>query len=799
VKYLILPVVFFISIFKVSAQTVSVLNARTNEPVEGVLVVAESNYTTQTNVKGGVNLGLIQQDETILFQHASFLNFSATKQQIAENGNVVILVEDPVRLDEVVISVNRWEQSKTEVPRKIEILNAEDVMRISPQTTADLLGAKNGVYIQKSQMGGGSPMIRGFAANRVLLVVDGIRMNNAIFRSGNLHNVISLDANSLENTEIIFGPGSVIYGSDALGGVMSFNTLKPRLSTKRNTEINGKTFVRYSSANFEKTLHGSLNFGSKKWAALVSSTYTDFDDLRMGSNGPDEYLRQEYVASGKFDGADKIFQNDNDLIQKFTGYNQFNLLTKFRYRPGDELDVTLSALHSQTSDIPRYDRLIAYRNDKLRYGNWYYGPQKWTLVSGNVEYQKAHLLFDKANLLAGYQNYEESRHDRNLNDENLRHRTEKLDVFSLNFDLGKMIDTRNDIFYGAEVFYNKVGSSGFSENLIEAVSERIAPRYPDNSTYKSFAAYTSYKLKLSSRLIFQAGTRFTQTMLSGDFDASYYDFPFSEFNMKNSALNGNVGVVWHPTSNWQVNLNVSTGFRSPNIDDVAKVFDSEPGNVIVPNPALEPEYARNLELGIVRSYAGKARFEITGFYTQLKNAMVRRNFSLNGQDSIIYDGVLSNVEALVNAESAKIAGGSFSFRYLFSSSFRTQHNITVINGEDADRFPLRHVPPAFGSSRLVFDKNKWFIDFYLDYSGGFTFNQLPPSEQDKPHLYATDENGKPWSPPWWTLNIKSNYRVNNYFSLNGGIENLFDKRYRTYSSGIVAPGINFKLSAVLKF
>ncbi|SHI30964.1 hemoglobin/transferrin/lactoferrin receptor protein [Tangfeifania diversioriginum] len=798
-KYLILPVVFFISIFKVSAQTVSVLNARTNEPVEGVLVVAESNYTTQTDEMGGVNLGLIQQEETILFQHASFLNFSATKAQIVENGNVVILVEDPVRLDEVVISVNRWEQSKTEVPHKIETLNAEDVLQISPQTTADLLGTKNGVFIQKSQMGGGSPMIRGFAANRVLLVVDGIRMNNAIFRSGNLHNVISLDANSLESTEIIFGPGSVIYGSDALGGVMSFSTLKPRLSTKKNAEINGKTFMRYSSANFEKTIHGTFNFGSQKWAALVSSTFTDFNDLRMGSNGPTEYLRKEFVAPGKFGGSDEIIPNENELLQKFTGYSQFNLLSKFRYRPGDELDVTFSALHSQTSDIPRYDRLIAYRNDKLRYGNWYYGPQKWTLASGSIKYQKNHLLFDKANLLAGYQNYEESRHDRSLNGENLRHRTENLDVFSLNLDLGKSIDTRNEIFYGAEAFFNKVRSSGFSENLTDTVSEEIAPRYPDNSTYNSFAAYASYKLKFSDKLILQAGARFTQTLLSGDFDAGFYDFPFSEFNMKNSALNGNVGVVWHPTTDWQVNLNVSTGFRSPNIDDVAKVFDSEPGNVIVPNPGLEPEYARNFELGIVRSYAGKARFEITGFYTQLKNAMVRRDFLLNGQDSILYDGTLSNVEALVNAESAQIMGGSFSFRYLFTPFFRTRHNITVVKGEDADGFPLRHVPPAFGSSHLVFEKQKWFVDLYLDYSGAFTFNQLAPSEQDKPHLYTEDENGNPWSPPWWTLNIKSSYQVSDYFSINGGIENIFDKRYRTYSSGIVAPGINFKLSAMLKF
>ena len=79
----------------------------------------------------------------------------------------------------------------------------------NPQTTADLLGQIGSVFIQKSQMGGGSPMIRGFATNRVLMVADGVRMNNAIYRSGNNQNIISIDPFSLEDAEVIFGPGSI--------------------------------------------------------------------------------------------------------------------------------------------------------------------------------------------------------------------------------------------------------------------------------------------------------------------------------------------------------------------------------------------------------------------------------------------------------------------------------------------------------------------------------------------------------------------------------------------------------------
>src|SRR5688572_16162673 len=137
---------------------------------------------------------------------------------------------DEKTLEGVVVSVNKWEQKLNEVPNKIVKISKSEILRNNPQTSADLLGQSGTVFIQKSQLGGGSPMIRGFATNRVLLVFDGVRMNNAIYRSGNLQNIISIDALSTQTAEVIFGPGSLIYGSDAIGGVMDFHTLEPRFS-----------------------------------------------------------------------------------------------------------------------------------------------------------------------------------------------------------------------------------------------------------------------------------------------------------------------------------------------------------------------------------------------------------------------------------------------------------------------------------------------------------------------------------------------------------------------------------------
>lgn len=795
-KLLILTLLIFF-IINLNAQTIQVINAKTGTPIEGVLLISEK-FSTQTNLEGKAAIDNYPQNETILFQRTSYLKFQTTKAKIERAGNIVLMIEDPVRLDEVIVSVNRWEQSKTEIPNTIKTIQAEDVLHFNPQTTADLVGSQGGVYIQKSQMGGGSPMIRGFSANRVLLVVDGIRMNNAIYRSGNLQNIISLDANSIEHTEIIFGPGSVIYGSDALGGVMSFNTFNPKLSTG-NKEYSNRIMTRYSSANFEKTIHGNFNFGSNKWAALINTTYTDFDNLKMGSNGFDEYLRPEYVLQNGFDGTDKIIQNEDPKIQKYTAYSQFNILGKLRFRPNDNIEVNLSANHSQTSNIPRYDRLIVYKSGKLRYGDWFYGPQTWTLFSGQLQYQKDFLLFDKLSILSGYQLYTESRFDRKLDNSVRNGRQEDLSIFSVNIDFGKTFDKNNELFYGAETYINKVNSTGTTKDLLSGEKEVIPSRYPDDSNYGSVAGYFSYKLNLKEKLILQAGARFTHTWLSGQFNPDYYNFPFDGFDMKNSALNGNIGLVWHPSKEWQINTIVSTGFRSPNIDDVSKIFDSEPGNVVVPNPELKPEYARNIEISIIRSYTSKARIEITGFYTHLKDAMVRRNFTLNGQDSIMYDGSLSKVEALVNADAANIYGGSFSFEYLFTSTFRTKNDLTITKGEDSDGFPIRHAPPTFGSSHLIYEKYKLFVDVYADYASQLTYNELAPSEQDKPYMYATDEQGNPYSPAWWTLNLKSSYQINKMLLLSGGIENILNTRYRTYSSGIVSPGTNFVVSIMAKF
>ena len=326
-----------------------------------------------------------------------------------------------------------------------------------------MLGTAGGVFIQKSQMGGGSPMIRGFAANRILIVVDGVRMNNAIYRSGNLQNVISIDANSIENSEIIFGPGSVIYGSDAIGGVTDFHTLKPRFAYDSVINFSANVLTRYSSANNEKTGHIDFNIGLKKWAFVSNLTYTDYDDLKMGNNGHEDYSRPEYVDF--IDGKDSIVQNKDARTQKFSAYNQINFLQKIEFRPNLNWKIKYAFHFSELSDVPRYDRLIQYSDDILKYGDWYYGPQKWIMNVLDIRFTKSNKLFDNVKFISAFQNYEESRHDRKLNNDEIRERTEKVNIFSANLDFEKQLQKNNSVFYGIESVTNKIFSTGQSRNI----------------------------------------------------------------------------------------------------------------------------------------------------------------------------------------------------------------------------------------------------------------------------------------------------------------------------------------------
>ena len=796
IAYSIFLVLFLQSVF---GQTVTVLEEGSLTPIPGVaLYNFNKNKTEVTDLNGKASLGIFDLNETIFFQNFLYEKQKLTKAEIAKNNNIIYLVPKVEGLKQIVISASKFEQNKRDIPQTIVSIDAKDIALVNPQTSADLLENTGNIYIQKSQLGGGSPMIRGFSTNRLLITVDGVRMNNAIFRGGNLQNVISIDPFAIKNTEVTLGAGSVVYGSDAIGGVMSFYTKKPQLSYKDDLYLSANALVRYASASEEKTGHFDVNLGYKKWAFLTSASYTNFDDLRMGSHGPGDYLRSEYVV--RENGEDVMVSNSNPLVQTPTGYDQINLMQKVRYEPSDNLNFDFGVYYSTTSDYSRYDRLIRYRGDNLRSAEWNYGPQQWFM--GNFQLTKlssSSNLYDKIQTTLAYQNFKESREDRDYQSAIREVRSESVDAISFNLDLEKDLNKKTSVFYGVEYLHNTVGSKGHEENIETNETAPNVSRYPDGSTWQSIAAYASLKHKPNAKFVFQTGLRFNQVIAKADFTANneFLNLPFNDVEINTGALTGTAGITWSPSDMIQWKLNASTAFRAPNIDDIGKVFDSEPGSVVVPNKNLKAEYAYSGELGLKLNFNNKVVLDLATYYTFLDNALIRRNYEINGETEIMYDGELSNVQAIQNASKAWIYGFEVGLEVNFSKQLKLKSQYNVIGGtEDNDGVeePVRHVAPNFGRTHVIWKKNKLQLDAFVVYNNELSNNQLAASESAKDYIYALDADGNPYAPSWYTLNLRTQYQYNDNLTLTASLENITDQRYRPYSSGISAAGRNLILA-----
>ena len=729
-----------------------------------------------------------------------------------------------VQLNEVVFSANKFSEKKKNVAQKIDVISKSYIARMNAQNTGDLLMSTGNVFVQKSQQGGSSPVIRGFEASRVLLVVDGVRMNNLIYRSGHLQNVITVDQNMLETVEVLYGPASTLYGSDALGGVLHFRSKAPKLSTTGNT-VSGLSFVRYSSANAEKVAHIQLNIGGKKFGWLQSATFNDFGDMKMGDNYPEDYpdfgRRSQYVAN--INRVDSVVTNPDDRVQKFSGYRQWDIMQKFLFQPNERTRHSLNLQFSNTTDVPRYDRLQDIRNGTFRYAEWYYGPQLRLL--GAYEFEKQITGFmNSVRLNLNYQHVEESRHTRDYRAyDRLDRRWEEVQVAGLVLDAIKKWK-QHELTVGTDLQLNTLQSTAARINTINGARSPLDTRYPDGDNRMNyFGVFAQHVLKMSDgKWVLNDGIRLQTVRLHSTIENnSFFNLPFTEIHQNNHAVTGNIGLIYLPDNNTKVSVSAASGFRTPNVDDLAKIFESSTAasQVVVPNADIEPEYTYNLDGGISHLFAGKIKVELVGFHTWFKNAIVKAPFTLNGEDSIDYNGVYSQVLASQNRNKAKLYGMSASlaaditehlsigatFNYMegyyqtregeVSSVYRKQPNGEYALVKDTvSRKPLDHIPPVFGKISAQYRAGKLNTEIYLLYNGWKDLDDYNADGEDNPQ-YATKDG----MPGWMTLNFRASLNLISYLQLQIGVENILDRNYRQFASGFSSAGRNFVISVRLTF
>jgi hemoglobin/transferrin/lactoferrin receptor protein len=808
-------ITFFIFLFCANfyAQEIIVLDYELNLPISNCTIYNESKLkVVHTDKNGKGDISIFKENEILSFNHISFVEIEVLKRELKEGKSTVFLHRKAEALDEVILSTSRQKVTRIRIAEHVEIMQQKDIARSASQTSADLLASIPGIKVQKSQFGGGSPVLRGMEANRILLVVDGVRMNNAIYRSGHLQSSISVSPSVLERTEVVFGPSSVIYGSDALGGVIHYYTKTPKIGLDKMVNVDFMT--RFGTVNNESTQQGSVELSFKKWGSLTSFSHSDFGDLRMGNK-----RRHGYENWGKvFDyslNTDSYYsanstQNSNLNIQKNTGYNQSDLLQKFYFGFSDRANLTFNIQYSTSSDIPRFDKLTERSSGELKFSEWYYGPQKRFLVSSQLSIRPGKKWMNNVTITGAYQNIIESRVQRKFTSLDRSYRNEMVDVYSLNGDFSVQLGTTSNrkLSYGVEITHNyvKSGSTGKTldvdgNTIIGFANDFIVQsRYPDGgSSYDSFSGYVSYRQDVTPKSTLNTGVRYTYTNLKAHWvDDTYIALPSRDISIDNGAITATAGYTYRPNRNWQLNAVISSGFRSPNIDDVGKIREKN-GQVTVPNIQLRPEYSYSAEIGVLKYFNDKKfNLGLNIYYSLLDKYISREQFSLGGDSSIIYDGEEVETYANVNNDNAYIAGTTFSFGGKLIDNLKINGSITYTKGESTDtNLPLSSIPPIFGDLEVLFAKNRFEIALNFRFNGSKELNEYNLVEgidniEQSPFNTSTQEYLG--TPSWNTFNFYSKHKISKDLSLQVNIDNIFDIHYKEFASGISSAGRNFSLS-----
>ncbi|MEZ5069411.1 MAG: TonB-dependent receptor [Bacteroidales bacterium] len=504
------------------AQSLQLINAGDHAPVPYVAVFnQQKNRSTLSDSLGTIDLRLFKAEDTLEFQHPSYLSRKMPWSGLKGKQNLTLYRRN-VLLDEFVISASKSRESTMEIPARVDVLAGDAIRHSGGFNSAEILEATGNILVQKSQGGGGSPILRGMEANKILLVVDGVRMNNAIYRNGHLHNAITIDQAVLDRAEILYGPSSVMYGSDALGGVIHYFTREPVLSP----EGQGPAFhiggsAGYSTAERGIQSHLDVSLGGRRFGSLSSVTFKRLGDVRSGGNRApflgDWGLIPHY--------ADRTFQRDSMVanpdprVQKYTDYWQTDLMQKFLFVPSPKVELGLNLQYSTSSYVHRLDMLNDYSDGRLKYAEYFYGPQNRFLASLKNTVKANGFLFTRLTSILSYQRIDEDRYSRKMDATQRLVQQEDVEVFSFTGDFIKIWNPEHKLNYGTEVNHNLVASDAWYFDTGTGALSDAQTRYPEGGSQTWNASfYASYKWILNPRVLLNGGLRYSRALLLSRFD-----------------------------------------------------------------------------------------------------------------------------------------------------------------------------------------------------------------------------------------------------------------------------------------
>ncbi len=632
-------------------------------------------------------------------------------------------------LDEVVVTATRRSAALVSSPFSISVQKRKQMSEFQYRSTPEALMSVPGVFVQKTNHGGGSAFVRGLTGNQTLILVDGIRLNNSTFRYGPNQYLNTIDHFMVDRVEVVKGSGSVQYGSDAMGGVIHLLTLDPGYSLQ--PRLNGNITGRYWSNNMEKTGRGQAMYSTRNFAA---------------SGG---------ISTKKF-GA--LVGGDTTGRQSPSGYGETDADIKLKWKLTDNMELVGAHQFVKQSNVPVYHK-VQLENFMLN---------EMELQQRTLSYIKLNLtgsnpLYKKVSLNGSFQQSAETRNSQKNNSTSLRKEKDDISTSNASVDILSEFLPNWTANSGFEYYYDKIGSYKEDINTLTQASVRGRGLYPDNSTYANTSVYNLHHLQLN-KLNVEAGIRYNW------FNASIPDATLGLVNIKPGALVFNAGLNYGLGSHY-VYTSFSSGYRAPNIDDMGTLgivdFRYE-----LPSFNLKPERNFNAEIGY-KLLGNKIKGSLALFNNKLTNLITR----VKSEGEII-DGY--SVYRKENMENAYIRGGEVFLNWQPDGRWTINSFTAYTFGKNSTKNePLRRMPPLNGNTSVKYALNRYYIIAELGWA----------SDQDRLAKGDQDDNRIPkgGTPGWKVWNTFAGYQYKK-LQIRLSLQNILNEDYRTHGSGINGVG-----------
>ncbi len=739
-----------LSIYSVQGQTIK----GTITTVEGSgipdvhITVMNTHLGTSTDRAGNFKLNRIPTGSTLRMSAIGYVT-----KDIAVVDTIVLATLEPAIIylnNNIVITAQRFEANQFDVSESITVVNHTDILQNVPRSTPEALFGSTGIWVQKTNHGGGSPIIRGLVGNQILLMIDGIRLNNATYRYGPNQYLSTVDPALIEKIEATRGNGSVLYGSDALGGVVNVFSITPFFNQdkKFTGTLNGK----WVNEKLEKSGRGEVQFSSKNIASMIGLSARDFGDI---------------VAGGGLG------------VLAPTGYSEISSDMKLVIRASERNQFTGAYQHHTQNTVPRYDQVTqgGYKVYNFSPQTRQLGYVRWETFSDNKILQSFRLTASLNRTTEGI----DSQKDGSSNLKN------QLDIVDTHGYVAEFTSQWKPYWHsqtGFEYYHDAVASNARVTDRTTEIVTKQRGSFADGSTSNSMAFFSNH-VRDWKKIQLTAGMRFN--VLS----VSIQDTTFGDQQIKTSAWVGNIGLSYTVDSEFHLIASINSGFRSPNIDDMSKFGAVESTVFEIPSVNLSPERSFSIETGL-KTRGDKFSGSFVVYKTFLFDLIDRVPVTYQGQDTIDTRKVYQKQ----NIGKSELYGFETDVEFKVISSFVAIANITYTYGQNLSKDePMRRIPPVFGKVGARYQKGEhWWAKTEWIFAG--RQDRLAGGDLGDGRIAIRLENGV--MPGWNVLNLSAGVKIK-FINITASVQNIFDAAYRVYGSGVDGYGRNFSIASSIHF